>query len=53
MQVATLLTVIGEEACEVFATFALEMAGDKSKIEKVLTKFEQYCQLRRNVQCTF
>ena len=49
VQVATLLTVIGEEAREVFATFTWEEAEDNSKINKVLTKFEQYCQPRRNV----
>ena len=40
---------IGEEAREVFATFTWEEAEDNSKINKVLTKFEQYCQPRRNV----
>ena len=49
VQVVTLLTVIGEEAREVFATFSWDSAGDESKIEKVLTKFEQYCQPHRNV----
>ena len=49
VQVATLLTVIGEEAREVFATFAWEIAGDKFKIEKVLTEFEQYCQPHHDV----
>ena len=49
VQVATLLTVIGEEAREVFATLSWPTAGDKSKINKVLEKFEQYCQPRRNV----
>ena len=49
VQVATLLTVIGEEAREVFATFSWPTAGDESKINKVLEKFEQYCQPHRNV----
>ncbi len=49
VQVATLLTVIGEEAREVFATFTWTTAGDESKINKVLEKLEQYCQPRRNV----
>ncbi len=47
VQVATLLTVIGEEACEVFATFTWDTVGDESKIQQVLTKFEWYCQHRR------
>ena len=37
VQVATLLTVIGEEAWEVFATFAWDSEEDASKIDKVLT----------------
>jgi len=42
-QVATLFSVIGEEAHEVFATFAWTTAGDESKVIKVLEKLEQYC----------
>ncbi len=50
IQVATLLTVIGEEAREVFSTFTGWAAeGDDSKIGPVLLKFEQYCQPRKNV----
>ena len=45
IQVATLLTIVGEEACEVFATFTgWEHTGDKAKIDPVLSKFEQYCE---------
>ena len=50
MQVATLLTVIGEEAREVFSTFSgWATDGDESKIGPVLAKFEQYCQPRKHV----
>lgn len=50
VQVATLLTVIGEEAREVFSTFSDWAAeGDESKIAPVLAKFEAYCQPRKNV----
>ena len=49
VQVATLLTVIGEEAREVFATFAWESEGDEKKIATVLDKFGAYCQPRRNI----
>ena len=50
VQVTTLLTVIGEEAREVFSTFSnWEHEGDNAKIEPVLAKFEQYCQPRKNV----
>ncbi len=50
IQVATLLTVIGEEAREVFSTFNdWTRAGDETKIDPVLQKFEQYCEPHRNV----
>ena len=50
VQVATLLTVIGEEAREVFSTFSgWATDGDESKIGPVLAKFEQYCQPRKHV----
>ena len=49
IQVATLFTVIGEEAREVFSTFSWTTAGDSGKIKPVLTKFEEYCQPRKNV----
>ena len=46
--VATLLTVIGEEAREVFSTFTDWVDDDEAKILPVLAKFEQYCQPRKN-----
>ena len=47
VQVATLLTVIGEEAREVCATFTDWItADDKTKIKPVLEKFEAYCKPR-------
>ena len=50
VQVATLLTVIGEEAREVFFTFTGWAAdSDDAKIEPVLAKFEEYCQPRKNI----
>ena len=49
IQVATLLTVIGEEAREVFSTFSWTSADDSAKIKPVLKKFEEYCQLCKNV----
>ena len=36
VQVAMLLTVIGEDAREVFATFTWETEGDDAKIDKVI-----------------
>ena len=50
VQVATLLTVIGEEALEVFATFSnWTNEGDDAKIEPVLIKFATYCQSRKSI----
>ena len=50
VQVATLLTVIGEEAREVYSTFTGWAAvGDSSKIDPVLNKFEEYCKPRKNI----
>ena len=50
VQVATLLTVIGEEAREVFGTFTdWTNEGDNNKIEPVLQKFAEYCQPRKSV----
>ena len=49
VQVATLLTVIGEEAREVYSTFAWATPGDSKKIAPVLKNFKEYCQPLRNV----
>ena len=50
IQVATLLTVIGEEAREVFSTFSDWAAEvDDAKIGPVIDKFEQYCLPCKNV----
>ena len=49
VQVATLLTVVGEDAREVFATFTWDDEGDSNKIETVLQKFANYCQPRKSV----
>ena len=50
VQVATLLTVIGEEARDVYSIFTDWAAeGDEKKIAPVLQKFAEYCQPRKNV----
>ena len=50
VQIATLLTVIGEEAREFYSTFSgWENDGDQNKIVPVLNKFAAYCQPRKNV----
>ena len=47
VQVPTLLTVIGEEAHEVFATFRWD--EDQAKIGEVVDKFKAYCQQQKNI----
>ena len=49
VQLATLLTVIGEEAREVFATFTWEAEGDDAKIGIVIDKFKSYCEPRKKI----
>ena len=50
VQVATLLTVIGEDARDVFSTFTdWANEGDHQKVGPVLEKFAEYCQPRKNV----
>ena len=50
VQVATLLTVIGEEVREVFPTLTgWAKAGDARTIGPVLAKFANYCQPRKNI----
>ena len=49
VQVATLLTVIGEDAREVYSTFTWDAVGDDTKINPVLAKFQSYCQPRKNI----
>ncbi|KAK3093011.1 hypothetical protein FSP39_010012 [Pinctada imbricata] len=49
----TLLHVIGPDAIEIFNTFSWteegDSAGDNKKVDKVLAKFEKYCNPRKNV----
>ena len=50
VQMATLLTVNGEGAREVYSTFTgWAREGDSAKIGPVLEKFRQYCEPRKNV----
>ena len=48
-RVATLLTVIGNDAIDVFNTITWDAEGDDTKIEKVLQKFEEHCEPKKNV----
>ena len=47
--VATLLTVIGNGAINVFNTLTWDEEGNDKKIEKVLLKFEEHCEPKKNV----
>ena len=50
VQVATVLTVIGEEAREVYSTFNnWAEDGDDKKIKPVLKTFGDYCEPRKNI----
>ena len=50
VQVATFLTVIGEDTREVYSTFTdWRTEGDESKIDPVIAKFDEYCRLRKNI----
>ena len=49
VQVATLLTVIGEEAREVYSTFMGWAAPGDKKIDPVLENFGQYCEPQKNI----
>jgi len=49
IQVATLLTVIREEAREVFSILTgWAEEGDEAKVAPILQKIAEYCQLRKN-----
>ena len=48
-RVATLLSIIGDDALEVYNGFQWETVGDNIKIDKVLEKFEVYCNPKRNI----
>ena len=47
--VATLLTVIGNEALDVYDTFVCATVGDEKKIAKVLEKFDEQYEPRKKV----
>ena len=48
-RLATLLSIIGDEALEAYNGFQWDTDADKLKIEKVLDNFEKYCNPKRNV----
>ena len=48
-RVATMLTVIGNDAIDVFNTLTWYAEGGDKNIDKVLEKFEEYCEPRKNL----
>ena len=48
VRVATFLTVIGDEALDVYNAFTWDSADDKIKIDKVLEQFDNFCEPRKN-----
>ena len=49
VQVATLLTIIGEDARDVFSTFNWSKPDNKKKKEPMLQWFAKYCKPRKNI----
>ena len=49
VQAATFLHVAGMDALEVFNTFVWESDDDKSKVDKITEKFDEYCKPCKNV----
>ena len=49
VQAATFLHVAGPEALEVYNTFTWDEDNDKSKVDKISEKFDQYCNPRKNI----
>ena len=49
VQAATFLHVAGPEALEVYNTFSWTTDDDKNKVDKIMEKFDQYCNPRKNV----
>ena len=48
IRVAAFLTVIGDEALEVYNAFTWNSDEDKVKMDKVMERFEQYCEPHKN-----
>ena len=49
VEVATLLTVIGEDTKDAYSTFNWDDEVNKNKTEPVLQQFTNYCQPRKNI----
>lgn len=48
VRVATFVTVISEEALDVYNAFTWDSEDDKVKITKVLEQFEKFCESQKN-----
>ena len=48
IRVATFLTMISNEALDIYNAFMWDSDADKVKMDKVLEHFEQYCEPRKN-----
>ena len=49
IQAAAFLHVAGPEALEIYNTFSWPTADDKNKVDKIMEKFDQYCNPRKNI----
>lgn len=49
VQIATLLSFVGDDALEAYNTFQFASDSEKGNLKAVLEKFEQYCAPRKNV----
>ena len=45
----TLLHVVGPEALEDYNMFQWDSDGDENKVDKIMEKFEWYCNPRKNL----
>lgn len=43
------LTVVGDEAFDVYDTLVWQNEGDNKKIDKVIEKFDKFCEPKKNM----
>ena len=48
VKTSTLLTCIGPKGREIYDSFSYAADGDNMKLDKVLEKFDEYCEPRKN-----
>lgn len=49
LKVALLLNQMGDQAIDIYNTFTFDTEADKHNFEKVINKFDEYCQPRKNI----